>query len=201
MIAAAYVVTIHGPGGVPPRTEAILKPRTVIGRVNGDILLQDPLCSTTHAELLLEGATLRIRDLGSTNGTSQDGKPVTDMIWLPGTKIQIGGHELELEDLAVAPVLGPKGTMLIGKEALTAAPDPSYFLVIQAPNQPPVTEEIYRSRSVIGRTDGDIILSDMRCSSTHAEILFDGAEVKIRDLGSSNAVSYTHLTLPTKRIV
>jgi uncharacterized protein len=186
MTAAAYVVTIQGPGGVPPRTEAILKPRTVIGRVNGDILLQDPLCSTTHAELLLEGATLRIRDLGSTNGTSQDGKPVTDMIWLPGTKIQIGGHELELEDLAVAPVLGPKGTMLIGKEALTAAPDPSYFLVIQAPNQPPVTEEIYRSRSVIGRTEGDIILSDMRCSSTHAEILFDGAEVKIRDLGSSN---------------
>lgn len=186
MTAAAYVVTIHGPGGVPPRTEAILKPRTVIGRVNGDILLQDPLCSTTHAELLLEGTTLRIRDLGSTNGTSQDGKPVTDMIWLPGTKIQIGGHELELEDLAVVPVLGPKGTMLIGKEALTVAPDPSYFLVIQAPNLPPVTEEIYRSRSVIGRTEGDIILSDMRCSSTHAEILFDGTEVKIRDMGSSN---------------
>jgi pSer/pThr/pTyr-binding forkhead associated (FHA) protein len=186
MTAAAYVVTIHGPDGVPPRTEPILKPRTVIGRVNGDILLQDPLCSTTHAELLLEGATLRIRDLGSTNGTSQDGKPVTDMIWLPGTKIQIGGHELELEDLAVAPVLGPKGTMLIGKEALAVAPDPSYFLVIQAPNLPPVTEEIYRPRSVIGRTEGDIILSDMRCSSTHAEILFDGAAVKIRDLGSSN---------------
>jgi pSer/pThr/pTyr-binding forkhead associated (FHA) protein len=186
MTAAAYVVTIHAPDGVPPRTEAILKPRTVIGRVHGDILLQDPLCSTTHAELLLEGTTLRIRDLGSTNGTSQDGKPVTDMIWLPGTKIQIGGHELELEDLAVAPVLGPKGTMLIGKEALAVAPDPSYFLVIQAPNQPPVTEEIYRSRSVIGRTEGDLILADMRCSSTHAEILFDGAEVKLRDLGSSN---------------
>ena len=186
MTAAAYVVTIHAPGGVPARTQAILKPRMVIGRVNGDIVLQDPLCSTTHAELLLEGTVLRIRDLGSTNGTSQDGKPVTDMVWVPGTKIQIGGHELTLEDLTAIPVMGPKGTVVVGKEVMTAAAEPSYFLIIHAPDQPPVTEEIYRARSVIGRMEGDIILTDVRCSSTHAEVLFDGTQVKIKDLGSSN---------------
>jgi pSer/pThr/pTyr-binding forkhead associated (FHA) protein len=158
----------------------------VIGRVNGDILLQDPLCSTTHAELLLEGTVLRIRDLGSTNGTSQDGKPVNDMVWLPGMKVQIGGHELTLEDLSAAPVMGPKGTLVVGKELMEATPDPSFYLVIHAPDKPPVTEEIFRARSVIGRMAGDIILTDARCSSTHAEILFDGAQVKIKDLGSSN---------------
>ncbi len=186
MPAAAYVVTIHGPAGVPPRTQSILKARMVIGRVQGDILLPDPLCSTTHAELLLEGMTLRIRDLGSTNGTSQDGKPVTEMVWLPGTKIQIGGHELVLEDLAAAPVLGPKGTLVAGMEAMVVAPDPSFYLVITAPKQPPATQEIFRARSVIGRTEGDILLADGECSSTHAEILFDGVQVTIKDLGSTN---------------
>jgi len=186
MPAAAYVVTIHAPGGVPARTQAILKPRTVIGRANGDILLQDPLCSTTHAELLLEGTSLRLRDLGSTNGTMQDGKRVMDLIWMPGMKIQIGSHELSLEDLSTAPVVGPKGTMVAGQDLLAKAADPSFYLIIHAPNQPPRTEEIFRARSVVGRAEGDIILADMRCSSTHAEILFDGAQVKLKDLGSTN---------------
>ena len=190
MTAAAFVVTIHTPGGVPPSTQAILKPRTVIGRVNGDILLQDPLCSSTHAELLLEGATLRLRDLGSTNGTLLEGKPVTDLVWLPGTKVQIGGHELTLEDLSAAPLLGPKGTVVVDKEVMAAAPEPSYFLIIHAPDQPPRTEEIFRARTVIGRAEGDIVLPDVRCSSTHAEILFDGAEVRLKDLGSTNGTKH-----------
>ena len=190
MTAAAFVVTIHTPGGVPPSTQAILKPRTMIGRVNGDILLQDPLCSSTHAELLLEGATLRLRDLGSTNGTLLEGKPVTDLVWLPGTKVQIGGHELTLEDLSAAPLLGPKGTLVVDKEVMAAAPEPSYFLIIHAPDQPPRTEEIFRARTVIGRAEGDIVLPDVRCSSTHAEILFDGAEVRLKDLGSTNGTKH-----------
>jgi|APCry1669188910_1035180.scaffolds.fasta_scaffold03625_2 uncharacterized protein len=189
MTAAAFVVTIHTPGGVPPRTQAILKPRTVIGRVNGDILLQDPRCSSTHAELLLEGMTLRIRDLGSTNGTLLDGKPVTDQVWLPGTKVQIGGHELTLEDLSAAPLLGPKGTLVVDKEVMAAA-EPSYFLILHAPDQPPRTEEIFRARTVIGRMEGDIVLPDVRCSSTHAEILFDGAQVRLKDLGSTNGTKH-----------
>ncbi len=190
MTAAAFVVTIHTPGGVPPRTQAILKPRTVIGRVNGDILLQDPLCSSTHAELLLEGATLRLRDLASTNGTLLEGKPVTDLVWLPGTKVQIGGHELTLEDLSAAPLLGPKGTVVVDKEVMATAPEPSYFLILHAPDQPPRTEEIFRARTVIGRAEGDIVLPDVRCSSTHAEILFDGAEVRLKDLGSTNGTKH-----------
>jgi len=92
MPAAAYVVTIHAPGGGAPRSQVIVKPRTVIGRVNGDILLPDPLCSTTHAELVLDGVTLLLRDLGSTNGTFHDEKRITELVWTPGMKIQIGDH-------------------------------------------------------------------------------------------------------------
>ena len=189
MSAAAYVVTIHAPGGGAPRSQVIVKPRTVIGRVNGDILLPDPLCSTTHAELLLEGVTLLLRDLGSTNGTYQDGNRVTELVWTPGMKVQIGDHELGLEEIAQsATPIGPKGTIVVGKEtrAKALAPEPSFILVIHAPNQPAKTEEITRARSVVGRTEGDIILADARCSSTHAEILFDGTRVRVKDLGSTN---------------
>lgn len=189
MSAAAYVVTIHAPGEGAPRSQVIVKPRTIIGRVNGDILLPDPLCSTTHAELLLEGITLRLRDLGSTNGTYHEGNRVTELVWTPGMKIQIGDHELTLEEIApTAPAMGPKGTMVVGKgmRSMALAPDPSYVLVVHAPNQPPKAEEIFNARSVVGRSEGDIILADAGCSSVHAEILFDGAHVKIRDLGSTN---------------
>lgn len=189
MSAAAYVVTIHAPGGGAPRSQVIVKPRTVIGRVNGDILLPDPLCSTTHAELVLDGVTLLLRDLGSTNGTYQDGTRITELVWTPGMKVQIGDHELRLEEIAQsATPIGPKGTIVVGKEtrARALAPEPSFTLVIHAPNQPEKTEEITRARSVVGRTEGDIILADARCSSTHAEILFDGTRVRIKDLGSTN---------------
>ena len=99
MTAAAFVVTIHTPGGVPPSTQAILKPRTMIGRVNGDILLQDPLCSSTHAELLLEGATLRLRDLGSTNGTKHGQDRITEWLWQPGDVLEIASFKLELREI------------------------------------------------------------------------------------------------------
>jgi pSer/pThr/pTyr-binding forkhead associated (FHA) protein len=164
----------------------ILKPRTVIGRVNGDILLPDPLCSTTHAELLQEGLTLRLRDLGSTNGTFHDGNRVTELVWTPGMKIRIGAHELALEEVSAGPALGPMGTIMVGKGRPELAPDPSFFLVIHAPNQPSKTHEIFRARSVVGRQEGDIILADGGCSSTHAEILFDGTRVRVKDLGSTN---------------
>ncbi len=189
MPAAAYVVTIHAPGGGAPRSQVIVKPRTVIGRVNGDILLPDPLCSTTHAELLLEGSTLRLRDLGSTNGTFHEGTRVTELAWAPGMRIQIGDHELTLEEVTPAtPAMGPKGTMVVGKalRSMALAPDPSFVLVVHAPDQTSRVEEIFDARSVIGRSEGDIILADAGCSSVHAEILFDGAHVRIKDLGSTN---------------
>lgn len=188
MPAAAYVVSIHAPGGKNPRHQVLVKPRTVIGRVNGDILLPDPLCSTTHAELLLEGATLLIRDLGSTNGTFSDGKRIIELVWTPGLSVQIGDHLLTLEEVTPNQVTGPKGTIVVGKEmrALAIAPEPSYVLVVHAPGKPPKSEEIFRARSVVGRTEGDVILADAGCSSVHAEILFDGSRVRIKDLGSTN---------------
>ena len=44
--------------------------------------------------------------------------------------------------------------------------------------------------TVIGRAEGDIVLPDVRCSSTHAEILFDGAEVRLTIPDSPSQASF-----------
>lgn len=50
---------------------------TVVGRLEGDVLLDDPGVSSRHIEIENFGPGLRfVRDLGSTNGTELDGKPL-----------------------------------------------------------------------------------------------------------------------------
>ncbi len=158
----------------------------MIGRVAGDIVLPDPLCSLTHAEILFDGKSVRLKDLGSTNGTFQNGQRVTDLVWKLGSSIQIGGHRLEFKEILPASV-GPGGTIVAANiEALSALPVQFYVLVIYPPDQAPLTQKFFQARSVVGRKEGDIVLADHGCSSTHAEILFDGSTVQVRDLGSTN---------------
>lgn len=176
---------IHAPGVEPQKLE-ICHDRTVIGRVSGDIVLPDPLCSLTHAEILFDGKSVRLKDLGSTNGTFQNGQRVTELLWKIGTSIEIGGHRLEFTEILPA-TMGPGGTIVAANiEAMTALPVQFYVLVIYPPDKPPATKKFFQARSVVGRKEGDIILADHGCSSTHAEILFDGNTVTIRDLGSTN---------------
>jgi hypothetical protein len=64
----------------------------VIGRVPGnDIIIDDPQVSRHHASLTLEGGQWVLRDLGSTNGTTVNGQPVTTH-WVvrPGDVIGLG---------------------------------------------------------------------------------------------------------------
>lgn len=50
---------------------------TVIGRLEGDVLVDDPGVSSRHLEIENFGQGLRfVRDLGSTNGTELNGKPL-----------------------------------------------------------------------------------------------------------------------------
>lgn len=53
---------------------------TVIGRLEGDVLVDDPGVSSRHLEIENFGQGLRyVRDLGSTNGTELNGKPLGQM--------------------------------------------------------------------------------------------------------------------------
>jgi pSer/pThr/pTyr-binding forkhead associated (FHA) protein len=75
-----------------------LSPRDplVIGRKEGALLLDDPLVSGRHCQILPRGADLVLQDLGSTNGTMVDGRLVREVVLKPGNEIAIGSTRLIL---------------------------------------------------------------------------------------------------------
>ena len=84
-----------------------------------DVLLDDPRASRQHACIQLRHGEWCVRDLGSANGTTLDGKPVTD--WTPlrhGALLRIGRTALRVED--EAPPAPPRGDLplLPGYEVL-----------------------------------------------------------------------------------
>lgn len=114
-MTGSYLVAIQGPSA-PPQVRELSLPRVVIGREAGDIVVPDARCSSTHAEILFDGRSVRVRDLGSTNGTLVNGSRMDDLAWTPGTTLQIGAHTLTLQEIRAA---GPaKGRTVAGNVML-----------------------------------------------------------------------------------
>jgi adenylate cyclase len=68
-----------------------------VGRVAScDLPIQDPTVSRRHAELELSGAGVRVRDVGSTNGTYLDGVRIIDALATPGSRIAFGKVDFEV---------------------------------------------------------------------------------------------------------
>jgi pSer/pThr/pTyr-binding forkhead associated (FHA) protein len=66
-----------------------------IGRSqNGDVVLDHPQVSRLHVEVTVDGASVRIEDKGSQNGTRIDGRSVTSATWSQGEALQIGPFTL-----------------------------------------------------------------------------------------------------------
>jgi ABC-type multidrug transport system ATPase subunit/ABC-type multidrug transport system permease subunit len=79
------------------RTEMIAFPagRLTIGRdPSNDVALDDPNVSRFHAEVVREGDTVELRDLGSRNGTRIDGSVTRRAILTAGSEIGIGPYRL-----------------------------------------------------------------------------------------------------------
>jgi pSer/pThr/pTyr-binding forkhead associated (FHA) protein len=61
-----------------------------------DVIIDDPTVSMQHALLEFSGDGFRIRDLGSTNGTSVNGAPTRASSLKHGDRFRIGDVELQL---------------------------------------------------------------------------------------------------------
>ena len=67
------------------------KQRSVLGRSrDADVQIDDPNVSRRHAEIVQEGSTYWLVDLGSTNGTEVDGRRVQRMRLADGSRFTIG---------------------------------------------------------------------------------------------------------------
>ena len=73
--------------------------RTTVGRVEDNTLqIGDPSVSSHHAEILLQGPELLIKDLNSTNGTFINGEKITEAVLKPGQVLRFGQVELKIDD-------------------------------------------------------------------------------------------------------
>lgn len=92
------------------------KPMVMIGRRGCDVELNDPLISRRHAVLVqTEDGRLRIKDLGSMNGTLVEGKRVVLQTIGVGTQIEVGDAVIGI--LAYEPVGTPaNGAIVLGAE-------------------------------------------------------------------------------------
>jgi pSer/pThr/pTyr-binding forkhead associated (FHA) protein len=66
-----------------------------IGRSQtGDVILDHPQVSRLHVEVTVDGASVRVEDKNSQNGTRIDGRTVTAATWGPGETLQVGPFSL-----------------------------------------------------------------------------------------------------------
>ncbi len=74
---------------------AITRTPVVIGRMSSnDVVLSDPNVSRKHAELRRDDTSWRIVDLGSTNGTTVNGKAGAEHLLKDGDRLGFGTSEL-----------------------------------------------------------------------------------------------------------
>ncbi len=74
-------------------------PMASIGRTTDNaVVIDSPAVSSHHACVFREGGLLIVEDLQSTNGTFVNGRRVSRHVLRNGDVIQIGGHELALDE-------------------------------------------------------------------------------------------------------
>lgn len=68
------------------------------------IRISDPSVSSFHAEIVLENEIVRVRDLGSTNGTFLDDVRVEEGVLKPENILRLGNIRVALDEVLVIPV-------------------------------------------------------------------------------------------------
>ena len=69
-----------------------------IGRASdNDVIVDDPMVSRHHCQLRLQHGAYSFTDLGSRNGSSVNGQPVSQIALGPGDVIRIGDTEVEFQ--------------------------------------------------------------------------------------------------------
>src|SRR5258706_16160957 len=80
------------------RTHELKADKTTIGRVEDNpFQIAEASVSSHHAEVLLRGDDVLVKDLGSTNGTFINGEKIDESVLKPGQTLRFGQVELRLE--------------------------------------------------------------------------------------------------------
>lgn len=188
----------------------------VIGRRKGDIIINDPLISSSHAKIYPTTEGWFLEDLQSTNGTMVNGKLTQRSMLHPGMEITIGNSTMvlfvglsEIETPPDKPAQ-PKAhssteiAWLLDEE-LNPINHPANITIDMISNDlrlPPGIKaeiEVINGQDVgtvfkvstgtmtIGRRYGEIPLSDVEVSRKHATLeIFSKDMIFLKDMGSTN---------------
>lgn len=89
--------------GFTGRTCELKAEKTTIGRVEDNVFcIPESSVSSHHAEIVLKGDQVMVKDLGSTNGTFINGEKVSETVLKPGQILRLGNLEMRLETGAAA---------------------------------------------------------------------------------------------------
>jgi pSer/pThr/pTyr-binding forkhead associated (FHA) protein/NADPH-dependent 2,4-dienoyl-CoA reductase/sulfur reductase-like enzyme len=164
-----------------------LKSVTRIGRMpENDLVLGDPDVSGQHAQIRLDPSGFVLEDLKSRNGTYLNGARIAAPSRLAsGALIKIGGTQIQF--VAGAPAENLRMTSAGLPEAPAAPPalpsDPVWgYLQIDGRDI-----SLQMTSPNIGRdAKADIVLNDPAISYIHAQLVRQGNDTYLRDLGSRN---------------
>ncbi|HEY0993723.1 MAG TPA: sigma 54-interacting transcriptional regulator [Kofleriaceae bacterium] len=92
--ARSYTLQVLGQGGVTVALGA--RPVVVGAHASCDLVLADPQVSRRHAELAVLPEGIRIKDLGSTNGTWWQGTKVGEVVVPSGATVQFGATPVRI---------------------------------------------------------------------------------------------------------
>lgn len=174
-----------------------------VGREGTDVLLGDPTVSRRHALVILDGGKCWVQDLGSTNGTSVNGKPLpaNDKAELSnGSEVKFGSAVVTLslpqaagagESVAAEESTGSEETVQISSaleaEEAPVAEETPFARLISSKDPSAVYSVAEGSNTVGRRSSNDIILTgDPYVSGAHAEIVIDNLGIWLVDVGSTN---------------
>ncbi len=124
-MAAPPVIEIREPG--QPVRRVTLDRAIEIGRECDGELVNDPGVSRRHLKLVPSPTSLSVVDLGSANGTSKNGHPVTSRTTLEqGDILRLGDTEIVVlaRPVVAKPVAGSRGTVMIRTLGPVAIPKP-----------------------------------------------------------------------------
>ncbi|MCI0527224.1 MAG: FHA domain-containing protein, partial [Nitrospira sp.] len=168
-----------------------------IGRSKeNDLMLDDALVSRMHATLRQEGTDFVLEDEKSRNGVFVNGKTISRVKLSDGDKIQIGGFKLQFLFSDSPQAVPNKATAVVGDETMVrtdmhlldgkARRQPRCWLeVVDGPLRG-CRFEISEVKTVLGRSQADVVLKDLKVSRQHATIEWMEEGYRYIDHGSTN---------------
>lgn len=101
------------------------KPQMTIGRkMDNDVVIDNLAVSGHHAQVVEEGGTYFVVDIGSTNGTFVNEAKIQKQRLQPGDQIRVGKHVLVYEDESATTKPKPAPAIVLDGDKTVLAPPP-----------------------------------------------------------------------------